>query len=175
MTRSAAIELLLLASWLGAAILVATVVAPAAFRVLPTRTLAGALIGEVLPIVFMSGLAVAIAAVVLEARLGRNALRITATVPFVLMILGCAVAQFVIGPKIEIVRASIAGAVDALDVADPRRVQFGRLHGFSVMWMGVAMVGAAAAIVRRLFTISHPERSEGTARVREADRSLRSG
>jgi hypothetical protein len=33
-------------------------------------------------------------------------------------------------------------------------VQFGKLHGFSVLWMGVAMLGASWAIVRKLFTMS---------------------
>ena len=148
MTRPAAVVLVLLASWLGAAVLVAAVVAPAAFRVLPSRTLAGALVGEVLPVIFISGLVIAAIAVTLEARGGKGILQIRITAPFLLMIIGCAVAQFVIGPKIEVVRAAIGGAVDALDAADPRRIQFGRLHAFSVMWMGVAMLGAGWAITR---------------------------
>lgn len=152
MSRAAAIELALLASWLGAAIVVAAVVAPAAFRVLPSRTMAGAIVGEVLPIVFVAGLAIAIAAVVIEARVNRHALRVAVTAPFVAMIIGCAVAQFVITPKIEAVRLSIGGgAVDALDATDPRRVRFGKLHGYSVLWMGVAMLGATAAVGRKIF------------------------
>lgn len=148
MTRAAALALVLLAAWLGAAVLVAAAVAPAAFRVLPTRTLAGALVGEVLPVIFIAGLAIAAIAVALEARGGHGILNIRVTGPFLLMIIGCAVAQFVIGPKIEVARAAIGGAVDALDAADPRRIQFGRLHAFSVMWMGVAMLGAGLAITR---------------------------
>jgi hypothetical protein len=154
MTRLTAIELVLLAAWLGAAILVAAVVAPAAFRVLPSRSLAGALVGQVLPVIFVSGVVVAALAVVLEMRVSNGAWRVTVTAPFVAMIVACIVAQFVIGPKIEAVRAAIGGAVDALDAADPRRVQFGKLHGFSVLWMGVAMLGASWAIVRKLFTMS---------------------
>lgn len=155
MSRAAAIELTLLASWLGAAIVVAAVVAPAAFRVLPSRTMAGAIIGEVLPIVFIAGLVVAIAAVLLEARVDRHALRVAVTAPFVAMIIGCGVAQFVINPKIQAVRASIgAGAVDALDASDPRRVRFGKLHGYSVLWMGVAILGAAGAVGRKIVTLS---------------------
>ena len=45
----------LLAAWLGATIIVGAVVAPAAFAVLPTRTLAGAVVGRVLPPLFWSG------------------------------------------------------------------------------------------------------------------------
>jgi hypothetical protein len=67
-----------------------------------------------------------------------------------LVIVACIVAQFVIGPKIEAVRVAIGGAVDALDASDPRRLQFGRLHAFSVLWMGVAMIGAGLVIVQKL-------------------------
>lgn len=154
MTRLAAIELFMLAAWLGAALLVATVVAPAAFRVLPNRTLAGALVGQVLPVIFISGLVVAALVAAMEARFSPGGFRVAVAAPVLAMIVGCVVAQFVIGPKIEAVRASIGGAVDALEATDPRRVQFGKLHGFSVLWMGVAMLGAAAAIVRKLLPLS---------------------
>jgi hypothetical protein len=153
MSRLSVLEIVLVAAWLGAALLVAIVVAPAAFRVLPTRTMAGALVGQVLPVIFLSGLIVAVLAGVID-RQASGALRATALVPLAAMILGCVVAQFVIGPRIEVVRAAIGGAVDALEVTDPRRVQFGKLHAFSVLWMGVAMLGAAAVLARKLFNPS---------------------
>jgi len=152
MTRLGALEVILLAAWLGAAILVAAVVAPAAFRVLPTRTLAGAVVGEVLPVIFVSGIVVAAISALVEPRNGARA--VVRFAPLVVVVVACIVAQFVIGPRIEAVRASIAGAVDALDATDPRRVQFGKLHAFSVLWMGVAMLGAAWALVRKLLTLS---------------------
>ena len=46
---------LLLSALLGAGILFASVVAPAAFAALPSRSLAGALVGRVLPVVFVAG------------------------------------------------------------------------------------------------------------------------
>ena len=153
MNRVTALELILLAAWLGAALLVAAVVAPVAFRVLPSRTLAGAVVGNVLPVIFLFGIVIAMVAVVLEAR-AKQGFGVLAILPFAAMIAGCVVAQFVIGPKIEVVRAAITGAVEALDPADPRRIQFGRLHGYSVLWMGVAMIGAAIALGRKLFTTS---------------------
>ena len=158
MNRLAAIELVLLAMWLGAALLVATVLAPAAFRVLPTRTLAGALVGQVLPVIFAAGLFLAIIAIGLEARMTRYSLRLLVTAPFAAMIIGCSVAQFVIAPRIETVRASIGGPVDTLPETDPRRVRFGKLHGYSVLWMGVAMLGAVAAIGTKLLN-ADPSRS----------------
>jgi len=152
MSRLATLETIVVAAWLGAAIIVAAAVAPAAFRVLPSRTLAGALVGEVLPVVFISGIVVGAVAALLEMRAGNGALQIKVAGPFVLMIVACIVAQFIIGPRIEAVRATIGGAVDALDAADPRRVQFGRLHGFSVLWMGVAMLGAAWSLLTKVIS-----------------------
>lgn len=154
MNRLAALEIILLACWLGAAILVAAVLAPAAFRVLPTRTMAGALVGEVLPVIFIAGLVVAILAVLIEIRINGHAFRALVAAPFAAMIIGCSAAQFIVAPKIESARASIAGPVDALDAKDPRRIQFGKLHALSVMWMGVAMLGAGAAIGRKIYVLS---------------------
>jgi hypothetical protein len=150
MTRLAVIENTLVSAWLGAAILVAAVVAPAAFRVLPSRTLAGAVVGQILPVIFAAGLLIAVIVLGVEARLSRMTLPARAWAPFATMIIGCVLAQFVIGPKIEAVRAAIGGAVELLDASDPRRVEFGRLHGFSVLLMGVAMAGAGWALLTRI-------------------------
>jgi hypothetical protein len=70
------------------------------------------------------------------------------------MAVACVVAQFVIGPKIESARAAIGGAVDSLAATDPRRVEFGRLHAYSVLSMGVAMLGAGGALLTRFFSKS---------------------
>jgi uncharacterized protein DUF4149 len=149
---ASAIELVILSAWLGAAIIVAAAVAPAAFAVLPSRTLAGALVGQVLPVVFLSGIVVAVIAIVCEMQLPGGVLQLKVAAPLAGLILGCGIAQFVIGPRIERVRQAIAGPVDALALSDPRRVQFGSLHGFSVMWMGVAMLSVVIAIALKIFS-----------------------
>src|SRR4029077_12340066 len=59
-------ETVLLAVWIGAALLFALVVAPAAFAVLPTRTLAGALVGRVLPVIFYAGVVIGSLIVILD-------------------------------------------------------------------------------------------------------------
>ena len=145
MTRPAAdvAELVVVALWLGAAALVALVVAPAAFDVLPSRSLAGALVGRVLPVVFYAGMVVGAVLVVLEGLAGRwlGARSVAGLVALV----ACGVAQLVVGAKIAAVRASIPGAIEALSPDDPRRVAFGRLHGFSVAWLGLAIVAALVA------------------------------
>ena len=56
-----AVRLLLLAAWVGAAIFFSAIVAPALFAVLPTRELAGAVVGRVLPMLNWAGLIIALA------------------------------------------------------------------------------------------------------------------
>jgi hypothetical protein len=137
-------SLVLLAAWLGAALLVALAVAPAAFAVLPTRTLAGALVGRVLPVVFWSGIVVGVIVAVLGWSMPQ---RVWRTGGALSLALACAVAQLVVAPRIQRVREQIGGAVDALDPSDPRRQAFGRLHGMSVAWMGVGGIAALIALV----------------------------
>ena len=147
MTARAGVPLtatLLLAIWIGAALLFTLVVAPAAFAVLPTRTLAGALVGRVLPVIFYAGVVIGSLIVLLDiagrtGSWGRSAAGAVSA-------LACAVAQLVVGTRIDRLRAAISGPLDALAGDDPRRVAFGRLHAISVGWLGLAMVAAVVAL-----------------------------
>jgi hypothetical protein len=142
----ALVQAVALSLWLGAAGLFVSSVAPAAFAVLPTRTLAGAIVGRVLPSLFYAGVAVGIMVVVLEVFAGRSVIGrrgLAATA----MVVACAIAQFWIGSRIDRLRADIGGSLETLAVADPRRILFGRLHGASVALLGVAMLAAALALV----------------------------
>lgn len=152
MSRGGVVSILL-SAWLGAALLLATVVAPAAFAVLPSRTLAGALVGRVLPAVFIAGLLVALACLWLDSGDRGRSIRVRRAMLLVTA-LSCAAAQFAVGPRIERVRNEIGGAVDQLPPGDPRRVAFGRLHAASVAWLGLAMVAAATTLV----LVTLPER-----------------
>ena len=147
------LALLLLAIWLGGASLVATTVAPAAFAVLPTRALAGALVGRVLPQVFHAGMLLGLVAAALawSDRPAPHALwRAVASLGTVA---ACAVAQWVIGPRIARLREAIGPSVEALAATDPQRIAFGRLHGLSVLAMGVGMVAACVAVVLALLAL----------------------
>lgn len=142
----APLAVLVLGLWLGAAALLAAVVAPSAFAVLPTRALAGSLVGRVLPVVFWTGMLAGLAAAGL-AWGDRGAPWTAARVWAALGVTGgCAVAQLVIGPRLARLRESIGPSLDALAVGDPQRAAFGRLHGFSVLWLGVAMLAAIVAV-----------------------------
>ena len=141
--------IVLLALWLGAAAVVTTVVAPAAFSVMPSRTLAGALVGRVLPVLFWSGAAVGVLAAALTRVLPDGRTRLAC---MLVVTVACLSAQLVVAPRIEAVRRGVEGPIDALTREDARRVAFGRLHGASVALLGTAELAAAAAL---LLTVTH--------------------
>jgi hypothetical protein len=141
---SSVVRLTLLALWLGAATLFSAIVAPALFDVLPTRTLAGLVVGRVLPVIFYSGIVLSALDLVVELRGSNRAVRLASGA---VMLLTCAAAQFFVSPRIERVRTVILGPIEQLSPIDPRRVEFGRLHAISVGLLGVAMIAALVAIV----------------------------
>jgi hypothetical protein len=149
------IETSVLVLWLGAALFFALGVAPAAFAVLPDPGLAGALIGRLLPLLFVAGAVVGLLIVAMELwrRGPRRRWRASAAG---VMLAACALAQFVVGARISRLRSEVARPIAALERDDPRRVAFGRLHALSVTALGVAMIAAAAAVL--------PPRMAATAR-----------
>jgi len=142
----AGVVALLLAAWLGAGVLFASVVAPAAFAVLPSRSLAGALVGRVLPVLFIAGIVAAIAGLWLD-RADAGRLPRVRRAALVVVAASCAIAQFAVGPRIARVRQEIDGPIEQLPPGDPRRAAFGRLHAASVAWLGLAMLAAATTVV----------------------------
>ncbi|MEO7962353.1 MAG: DUF4149 domain-containing protein [Gemmatimonadaceae bacterium] len=125
--------------WLGAAILFVTAVAPAAFAVLPTRAMAGLVVGRILPVLFWSGAIVGI--LVFATTAGWR--RIAAA----LLVLSSLGAQLGVAPRIERIRAALGPSIEDVPAEDVRRIEFGRLHGLSVMLLGVGMLGAASVAV----------------------------
>jgi hypothetical protein len=140
-------DVAILAAWLGAAIFLAAAVAPAGFAVLPSRTLAGALVGRVLPPLFYAGMLAAIVSGAIEAIAPSSFAHGARLFMAGVMLLSCAVGQFIVAPRIDSIRSAIPGTVESLATDDPRRVLFGRLHAFSVGWLGLAMLAALASIV----------------------------
>lgn len=130
---------LLASAWLGAALFFAAIVAPAAFSALQSHELAGAVIVRVLPPLFYAGLAIGIVAGILETLRRRWAGWTMAA--------ACAIAQLVVARRIDQLRATIAGPVDALPSTDPRQLAFARLHGASVALFSVAMIAALVLVI----------------------------
>jgi hypothetical protein len=163
-TVLAVLEVVLLAFWLGAATLFATVVAPAAFAALPSRTLAGAVVGKVLPTVFSTGMLVGIVVFTIDLLDRTRGGGWTRPVLAGVTALACAVAQFGYSGRIAALRTAVGGPIDALAPDDPRRVAFGRLHAMSVAWLGVAMVAATIGLVlaARAFARTEPDARAST-------------
>ena len=152
------IQLATLALWFGAALFFSIAVAPALFAVLPSRTLAGEVVGRLLPGIFYSGMVVALVVAVTQFRAqsawswrGREAAA-------VIMLAACAIAQLIIAPRIERLRGEIGGPIEILPADDARRVAFGRLHGASVGWLGLAMLAAIVILVIAGRTMSSSDR-----------------
>lgn len=141
---------MLLAAWLGAAIYFGAVVARAAFAVLPSRTLSGDIVGATLPAIFVGGVVMAGLAMLLalpaprrEWYAGRFVWLLASLVAAGL----CAVGQFVLTPRIDVLRGSLGMALESTPVSDPVRAEFARLHLFSVGALGIAIVLAIIALV----------------------------
>jgi len=141
------VQLAILALWLGAAVFMSAAVAPALFAVLPTRTLAGEVVGRLLPTVFYSGMVVGVLVVAIDVWVAGTWRWSTVTISSLLIAVSCAIAQWIVFPRIDRVRAQIPGPIESLPLDDARRVAFGRLHGISVGWLGLAMLAAAVCFV----------------------------
>ncbi len=146
---------LLLAAWVGAAALFTAAVAPAAFAVRPARALAGALVGRVLPIVFVSGLAVAVLAFLIDMPYARTALDRWRGGALIIAAIANATAQFLIAPRIQALRADLGPVIEALSVDDPKRRAFGLLHAISVGWLGLAILAVLVAIAAHAIAARH--------------------
>lgn len=141
------IELSVLALWLGAASFFSIAVAPALFAVLPTRTLAGMAIARMLPAIFASGIALGVLVIAVEVASRRGWSWSGREVAGLVIAGACAIAQFIVAPRINRLRAEISGPIEELSADDGRRIAFGRLHGISVAWLGIAMLAAVVAMV----------------------------
>lgn len=145
------IRLLLLASWLGAAIFFSAAVAPSAFRVLRAFNLpnaseiAGAIVSRTLSVVNTSGfilsLLLLVTAFVLKESYGRRTLILQAVL---LVILGVTtgVGEWVIAAKMRGLRVAMHATIDQIPVGDPNRVAFDALHGYSVTALSIAIIAA---------------------------------
>jgi hypothetical protein len=137
---------LVIAAWLGAALITVAVVAPGAFAVLPSRSMAGTMVGRVLPVLFVAGIIIGLIVAGITVVAPATGATRGALVTGLLCAAACACAQFWITPKLDRLRAEIGGPVDALSPEDPRRVAFGLFHGYNVAGLGVAMLGAAVCL-----------------------------
>ena len=135
-----AIRWLALAGWFGSWALCALVVAPTAFRVLPSATEAGALVGPVLRSLHLYGLfAGAFLFAITFAYYERPLLR---WLPCVLALL-CAVTEFGVSAEINHIRPSTFGPGTPADAAS----RFSQLHLLSRTIFGAVLAGVGVLTV----------------------------
>ena len=141
--------LLSLIVWLGGLIFF-PVVAQTAFSVLPTRHLAGLVVGRSLGILHWMGIisgVVFLASSLLHSRLSDGTARGFAArnVLISLMLALTLISQFGIIPRMNTLRASI-GEIDSAPAANPARLQFDALHAWSTrIEGGILLLGLVVA------------------------------
>ena len=137
--------------WVGGLIFFAFVLAPVAFSRLPSSHEAGLVVGAALRELHSMGLVVGVA-YLLAAAGGRRTRRWwLGPVMVAGMMVLTAVSQWAILPRMERDRASAGGDVAAVDVSDPARVDFDRLHRLSErVEGGVLVLGLATTVLMGL-------------------------
>lgn len=142
--------LLVVGLWVGSMVYFASVAAPAAFAALadqpglPGRQLAGSVVRLALGTLNQSGVAMAVVTLVLL-YLAEPKVRVRATVVIAVLIVLLGVMSFVahavVSARLDALR-TLMGVIDEVSRDDPRRVEFGRLHGVSVLILAVQIVMA---------------------------------
>lgn len=148
------IRLLMLTSWLGAAIFFSAIVAPGAFRVLRTfglpnqSEIAGAIVSRTLASINVSGFIIGIILLVTAFALRRAFSRrnfIFQTILLSIVTAATAVGEWVIAARMRGLRAAFRIPVDQVPLDDASRIAFAALHGYSVVALSVAMIAALIA------------------------------
>lgn len=148
------LEVLSLGVWVGAAFFVGVLLAPGAFALLPTRELAGNVVGMALTRLHF--LAYACSAIFYASTFAlsgeRTPQRIALTLVAIALLLTI-VSQHVLTPKLADLRAQMYaqnGSIDATPKESPLRQQFGQLHGVSSALELLVLLLVAAALYMTL-------------------------
>jgi hypothetical protein len=137
---SAPVAAMLLAAWLGAALYFSVVVTRAAFAVLPSRALAGALVGRTLPVLFDTGLLLGLWLLASAFVAPRGTVRTVTLGGGAAIAVLTAIARLAILPRIDRLRIAMPAAIDTLAPTDPARRAFGQLHALSVGALGLSLL-----------------------------------
>lgn len=120
-------------------------VAPSAFIVLESRELAGSLVSRTLMIVNICGLIIG-AILLLSSFFKQGGIKPFALwverIFLIIMAAACAVGQFVIGIWIWTIKTQMGKPLEEVPLEDPLRMQFDKLHQYSVWVLVTAMIAA---------------------------------
>jgi uncharacterized membrane protein len=136
--------LLSLVCWIGGLIFFAFVLAPTAFSVLPTTHLAGNVVGRALGklhwVGIISGIVYLISSLLYSRMVDGTAHVFAARhVLLCLMLALTLISQFLIIPKMDVLRASL-GEVRSVPIDNPERIQFDALHVWSTRVEGSVLL-----------------------------------
>jgi hypothetical protein len=128
--------LLSLTVWIGGILFLSFVEAPTVFSVVPTRHMAGTVVGHSLSIMHWMGLFSGVvflgSSMLLSSLTSGSAQPLAARhILILVMLLLTAISQFGVSPKMASLRAQF-GDIDAVPATDPGRLQFDSLHVWSV-------------------------------------------
>jgi hypothetical protein len=129
-----------LGGWLGSWALFAFVIAPTAFRLLPSGEIAGAFVAPVLRILHLYGVLAGLTLFAIAFALRERPLLVV--LPAVLATL-CAISQFGVTAAISDIRPSTFGP----GTPDWAAARFGQLHMLSRLLFGLILIGVAALTV----------------------------
>jgi len=130
---------LLLGGWIGSWLLFALVVAPTAFRVLPSAAVAGTLIGPVLDALHLYGAAAGVALAALGRGLRRGTLRVALPLA---MAVACLYSQFGVSAELAEIRDQVFGPEGSEQLA----ARFAHLHRLSMGIYSVVLLAALALL-----------------------------
>lgn len=146
----------MLAAWLGAALFFGAVVAPAVFGVLRSfglpnaSEIAGSIVTRTLGVTNVAGFVIALV-LLFTAFLRREAQsRIGLIVELVcigVIALTTSLGHWLIAARMRALRAAMELPIDQIAAADPRRMEFNALHGYSVRALGIAMIAGLVALI----------------------------
>lgn len=145
------LRIAIMSAWLGSALLFSATVAPAAFGVLRGAQAAladewaGAIVSRVLAVVNVSGFVVALLALGLWT-MARGRWPKIEVILLTFIALATGAGQFIIGARLQTLRMMAGRPLAELAKTDAVRVEFDRLHGYSVKVLGLAMLAALVVI-----------------------------
>lgn len=142
------VEFLSLSLWLGSDAFLSFVVAPGAFALIGNRDAAGMLVGFSLARLHFAGIFLGL--IFLLARLVRTrdfaSFTTAAALTVVLMVILTALSQFTVSNRMENLKRQMV-SVQNTPENDPMRVEFNRLHHFSVAYETAVLVLGFASMI----------------------------
>jgi uncharacterized protein DUF4149 len=151
-----AARLIVLSCWLGVAVFFSATVAPAVFNSLRSfeltnaNEIAGTIVTRSLGVVNIGGALIAVLLILTAFAARDNEHRVAFFIELfclAVMTLATSIGHWVIAARMRALRVAMVLPIDQIRVGDPRRVEFNRLHAYSVTALSIAMIAALISII----------------------------